>query len=78
MTQIELASEAMRTSIGSYRMAAPALSGCPRCGTVRMIAGPTLDSCEGCGGDLSVVAPQQTVSRDLADQVGAKWRRDAA
>jgi hypothetical protein len=56
MTQIESAGEAVRDSARrSGSTVRPALSGCPECGLVEMIAAPTLGTCETCGSALSVL-----------------------
>jgi hypothetical protein len=58
--QIETASRALYEANRHGRSAIqliPALSGCPNCRTVRMIASPaTLGSCSDCGADLEVLS----------------------
>jgi hypothetical protein len=76
MEQIESAGEVMRASIGRMDMAAPALSGCPRCGTVQMIAAPMLGLCEACGGELAIWPAERLMP--CADRAGATPERDAA
>ena len=77
MNQIETAGEAMRDSLDLRRgTPLPALSGCPECGTVRMIAAPALGRCGDCGRDLAVLSP--TAFAAEADSAGARGGKDAA
>jgi hypothetical protein len=39
----------------AIRTLRPALSGCARCGTVQMIAGPSLGTCSDCGAVLAIM-----------------------
>lgn len=62
MNQIESAGEAMRESARrSGPSVRPALSGCPECGLVQMIAAPTLGTCASCDSALSVLDPDQII-----------------
>ena len=51
------ASEALRRAAAdaSFRPLIPALSGCPTCGTVIMVAAPVLTTCLGCGDVVAVL-----------------------
>lgn len=54
------ASEAQKESaIGLQGTVVPALMGCLDCGTVAMIASPTLGSCTDCGAELTVLRADQ-------------------
>lgn len=59
LSQLETASRALREASdrpGTLQALLPALSGCPDCGTLRMIASPApLGTCPGCGADLQVI-----------------------
>jgi hypothetical protein len=54
--QVVRISEALRQSAdrmqGSLR---PAMKGCPECGTIHMIAAPTLGTCVDCGSSMKVL-----------------------
>jgi hypothetical protein len=63
------ASEAMRESAGRTSGALiPALCGCISCGTVQMIAAPTLGICGDCGADLTPVSADQLTTGDALHQ----------
>ena len=54
-----------RAAQQDHRTLIPALSGCPSCQTMLMIAAPVLGQCEHCGGELEVLTsatPQANAS----------------
>jgi hypothetical protein len=54
---ITRASDALRLAAAdsNFRPLIPALSTCPTCGTVIMVAAPVLTTCLGCGGVVAVL-----------------------
>jgi hypothetical protein len=65
--QAVLASEAMQQAAGRAGGAiVPALCGCRRCGTARMIASPALGLCKNCGTGLAVLGG--AASRNVDDR----------
>jgi hypothetical protein len=64
------ASNALRLAAAdaNFRPLIPALSGCPACGTVIMVAAPVLSTCLDCGG-VVVVLDRTSVAASAAHDV---------
>jgi hypothetical protein len=72
--QVVQASEAMREAARQGTRAlitTPALSGCPTCKTVRMIAAPALGACAECGAALTVLGHAEPRGAAAAEAPGA-------